>query len=212
MYIVKIIGIAALTILFGFLLTAAYHALVLYCLVGPSGCGKTTIAEMLEAEGYHSVQSYTTREPRYEGEEGHIFVSKDEFDKLDLITKTTFSGASYGVTRNLIEENDLFVVDPAGLRYLKEHYDGPKKIVAIAFSCPASVCKERILKRGDTKKEACTRLRHDKKAFKNFLKDCDYEIDATQSQLEILKQMKHIIETLNWWYEPDSNKKEIENV
>lgn len=28
MYIVKIIGIAALTILFGFLLTAAYHALV----------------------------------------------------------------------------------------------------------------------------------------------------------------------------------------
>lgn len=162
---------------------------VLYCLVGPSGCGKTTIAEMLEAEGYHSVQSYTTREPRYEGEEGHIFVSKDEFDKLDLITKTTFSGAFYGVTRNLIEENDLFVVDPAGLRYLK-----------------------RILKRGDTKKEACTRLRHDKKAFKNFLKDCDYEIDATQSQLEILKQMKHIIETLNWWYEPDSNKKEIENV
>lgn len=185
---------------------------VLYCLVGPSGCGKTTIAEMLEAEGYHSVQSYTTREPRYEGEEGHIFVSKDEFDKLDLITKTTFSGAFYGVTRNLIEENDLFVVDPAGLRYLKEHYDGPKKIVAIAFSCPASVCKERILKRGDTKKEACTRLRHDKKAFKNFLKDCDYEIDATQSQLEILKQMKYIIETLNWWYEPDSNKKEIENV
>lgn len=125
---------------------------VLYCLVGPSGCGKTTIAEMLEAEGYHSVQSYTTRESRYEGEKGHIFVSKDEFDKLDLITKTSFSGAFYGVTRNLIEENDLFVVDPAGLRYLKEHYDGPKKIVAIAFSCPASVCKERILKRGDTKK------------------------------------------------------------
>lgn len=28
MYIVKIIGIAALTFLFGFLLTAAYHALV----------------------------------------------------------------------------------------------------------------------------------------------------------------------------------------
>lgn len=125
---------------------------------------------------------------------------------FDLITKTTFSGAFYGVTRNLIEKNDLFVIDPAGLRYLKEHYDGPKKIVAIAFSCPASVCKERMLRREDTEKEVRARLRHDKKAFKNFLKDCDYEIDATQSQGEILKQMKRIIETLNWWYEPNDKE------
>ena len=55
----------------------------LIVLCGKSGCGKTTIASLLQ-EKYNLkvIQSYTTRPPRYKNEEGHIFISKEEFDNL----------------------------------------------------------------------------------------------------------------------------------
>ena len=40
----------------------------IFLIVGCSGSGKTTITEQLEQKyGLKSIQSYTTRKPRYEG-------------------------------------------------------------------------------------------------------------------------------------------------
>ena len=52
----------------------------IYLIIGKSGAGKTTIADILETK-YHlkQIQSYTTRPPRYDGERGHIFVTKKDF-------------------------------------------------------------------------------------------------------------------------------------
>ena len=68
--------------------------------VGPSGSGKTTIANMMELEcGYHQVQSYTTRKPRYKGETGHIFISNEDFDRLgEFAAYTVYNGNKYGTT------------------------------------------------------------------------------------------------------------------
>ena len=42
---------------------------------GESGSGKTTIADILSKKyGLSSIQSYTTRKPRYLGETGHTFI------------------------------------------------------------------------------------------------------------------------------------------
>ena len=50
-----------------------------YLIVGQSGSGKTTIMTTLE-EKYElkSIQSYTTRPKRSDGETGHIFISDEE--------------------------------------------------------------------------------------------------------------------------------------
>ena len=47
----------------------------IYLIVVCSGSGKTAITEKLE-ELYNlkSIQSYTTRPPRYDGETGHTFI------------------------------------------------------------------------------------------------------------------------------------------
>ena len=59
----------------------------IFLIVGPSGSGKTTLVGMLEQScGLTAIESYTTRNPRYSGEKGHIFVSDEEFDQLtDLV-------------------------------------------------------------------------------------------------------------------------------
>ena len=50
----------------------------IFLIVGCSGSGKTTITEQLEMKyGLKSIQSYTTRLPRYDGETGHTIISNE---------------------------------------------------------------------------------------------------------------------------------------
>ena len=47
----------------------------IFLIIGESGSGKTTLVSSLEKQkNLKSIQSYTTRPPRYENEYGHIFV------------------------------------------------------------------------------------------------------------------------------------------
>ena len=52
----------------------------IYLIVGKSGSGKTTLVEALKKYGYTSIESYTTRPKRFEGETGHTFITEEEFD------------------------------------------------------------------------------------------------------------------------------------
>lgn len=101
----------------------------IYLIVGPSGSGKTMVANRLE-EKYRlkQVLSYTERPPRFEGEGGHTFVTPEEFDKLkNLCAYTVFDGHRYGVPAEMVEVSDIYVIDPAGVAYMKEHYSYPRR-------------------------------------------------------------------------------------
>ena len=100
----------------------------IYLIVGCSGSGKTAITEKLE-ELYNlkSIQSYTTRPPRYEGETGHTFISNEEFDKLtNMVAYTEFAGNRYCATAEQVETHDLYVIDPKGVDYFMKSYNGSK--------------------------------------------------------------------------------------
>jgi len=68
-------------------------------LAGKSGSGKSTVAEILAKKyGMRCASSYTTRKPRFEGEPGHIFVTDEEFDRIDpgeMVAYTEFAGYRY---------------------------------------------------------------------------------------------------------------------
>ena len=89
----------------------------LYCIIGPSGTGKSTLEENIKSEfnWLRSADSYTTRPPRYDGEHSHKFVSKEQFDKLKLLAYTRYNGYEYGVTKEILDNTDLYVVDLDGL-------------------------------------------------------------------------------------------------
>ena len=125
----------------------------IFLIVGCSGSGKTTITERLEQKyGLKSIQSYTTRKPRYEGETGHIFISDEEFDKLtDMVAYTEFAGNRYCATAEQVEDNDLYIIDPKGVDFFMKAYKGSKTPKIIFISSNLTTRYERMVGRAETK-------------------------------------------------------------
>ena len=125
----------------------------IFLIVGCSGSGKTTITEQLEQKyGLKSIQSYTTRKPRYDGETGHIFISDEEFDKLtDMVAYTEFAGNRYCATAEQVENNDLYIIDPKGIDFFMKSYKGSKTPKVIFISSNLTTRYERMVGRAETK-------------------------------------------------------------
>lgn len=135
----------------------------LFLFVGKSASGKTTIARLLEDKyGHKQVQSYTTREPRYKGEYGHVFVSEKEFNNLgELAAYTFYNGHHYGTTFEQLEECSIYVIDPPGIKYLVEKIGCSRDIVIIYFDAAVSTRIDRMIDRGASDMEIIKRLYHD---------------------------------------------------
>lgn len=168
----------------------------IYCFVWPSGCGKTTIVEALREEyGYRLIESYTTRPPRHSEETGYTFVSPEEFKALgEMYAYTEFDGYEYGVTADLIERNDLYVVDPAGVGYLRDQYHGEKGIRVVGLTAPVDVLSRRMKQRGDSDEKILRRLSNDFTVFRNLGSISDIYIDARSSVADICEVVHEFIE------------------
>lgn len=174
----------------------------IYCIVGPSGCGKTTLVEALEKKyGFNVIQSYTTRPPRYEGETGHIFVTPEEFKLLgEMCAYTKFDGHEYGVTADLIEQNDLYVIDPAGVEFLRNTYKGTKGVKVIGITAPTDVLIERMQQRGDSDEKIVKRLANDAEMFKDFNNIVDITLRTDNSTVEeICDALQWHVENFEYW-------------
>ena len=139
----------------------------IYLIVAPSGTGKTTLVEKLARDhGFMQVESYTTRQPRYPGETGHIFVTDEEFDQLgEVFGYGEFDGARYGVTEAIINSHDLYCIEPAGVRDLLKRYKGPKGVKVIGLTASYDERYARMKKRGDDPEAIKQRLIEDEKIF-----------------------------------------------
>lgn len=140
----------------------------IYLIVGESGSGKTSVANKLEEDyGLKQVWSYTTRPQRYEGETGHIFVTDEEFDALGpLCAYTEYNGYRYGVTDKVVDESDIYVIDPDGVKYMESKYQGRKAaIVPIRLLVNDRDRIGRMLDRGDAPWDIQRRLVTDRKKF-----------------------------------------------
>ena len=153
----------------------------IFLIVGCSGSGKTTITEQLEQKyGLKSIQSYTTRKPRYEGETGHIFISDEEFDKItDMVAYTEFAGNRYCATAEQVENNDLYIIDPKGVDFFMKAYKGSKTPKIIFISSNLTTRYERMVERAETKgkshqeaiESSLTRIVNDAGEFYDYIQE-----------------------------------------
>lgn len=137
----------------------------LYLFVGKSASGKTTIAKMLEQKyGYKQVQSYTTRQPRYDGEIGHMFITEDEFKSLDNIVAYTFyNNNHYGTTAEQLDECNIYVVDIPGVETLLQNYKTNRPICIFYFDATVYTRIMRMIDRHDSDMSIISRLLQDEK-------------------------------------------------
>lgn len=162
------------------------------CLVGESGSGKTTLCKELEKKGYNIIKSYTTRKARNKNEYGHIFIDKMEnINKENLIAYTYFDNEHYFATKKQYQGkgSSIYVIDPAGVKYLKEKVDNAK-ILTIYIKCDKEIRLLRMLKEREPK-SVKNRLINDKEAFRII--QCDYCVDGNREVDEVLKDVIHII-------------------
>lgn len=137
---------------------------MLYVIVGRSGSGKTVVTEALCKEfGYKTVWSYTTRPKRKPNEEGHIFISKAQYDALeDKIAPVCYKGDYYCSTRSQLLNSDIYVAEPSAIdELLKEKI--PFEVICFRVKEETSI--ERMRNRGNSEKQIEERVKTDRVVF-----------------------------------------------
>lgn len=132
----------------------------LFLFVGRSASGKTTIANMLEKDGYTQISSYTTRPPRYENEVGHMFISEEEYDKLEnIVASTIYNGYRYCTTLEQVKNADIYVVDVDGVKILFDNYNKLDRPIQIIYFDSSVINRiKRMMERGDSDTQIVGRL------------------------------------------------------
>ncbi len=157
----------------------------LLLLVGESGSGKTTVADTLSDKfGLKVLKSYTTRPKRYENETGHEFVSEEEFKNIrprDTAAYTKIGEYEYCATNRQIAESDIYVIDLAGIRYLKNNYKGNKKIKVVYIKTKQDLRKQRMEARGDKQSDISFRMRNDSVTFDGAERASDFVVENNEN-------------------------------
>lgn len=180
----------------------------IYLLVGESGAGKTTVAEALCSKyGWTQVQSYTNRPPRSDDEVGHCFISKKVFPSWteiervfnDIVARTDYNGNCYFCTAEQIEDCDLYVIDPAGIDYMKSHYSGDKGVRVIYIYASPEQRLTRMISRGDKPEDAAMRLDVDMNAFSSAYTKADFVVYNTSLSVCVQDIYSYIIKEESKW-------------
>ena len=177
----------------------------IYLIVGKSGSGKTTLVNELRKYGYTSVESYTTRPKRFKNETGHIFITEEEFDQLkDICAYVKYNGYRYCATSEQVNNSTLYVIDPDGIEYFKKHYTGHKKICILYIDCPWYTRLHRMLKRGDSFKEAINRIILDSKVFAHCESKVNFII-VNKNKRRAVNLLKSVISELEHYGEQNAD-------
>lgn len=99
---------------------------MIYLIAGRSGAGKDYLvskmiemSEKMTGKAFATVKSYTTRPPRYENEDTHVFIAKEDVDKYpDKVATTKIGEYEYFATAEQVNSSEIYVVDPRGIEEL----------------------------------------------------------------------------------------------
>ena len=171
---------------------------VLLCVMGRSASGKDTLVQKLcERTGLKQIISYTTRERRVNESETHIFISDTEYQDLEssgqIAAFTQIGQHKYCCTIQQLYENDIYVIDPVGVKHLRELNLPNLRLVTVFVNVPDDVREDRALnQRGDDKIKWRVRNRNEADQFRQMLRYADF--DYAVSNLDVAKAYS----TLRW--------------
>ena len=153
---------------------------ILLCVMGESSSGKDSlISKLCERTGHTAICSYTTR-PRRDGEsETHIFVDDTVYEEMlaegKIAAYTEISGYKYWTTVDQLYSNSYYIIDPAGVKFLKSLNLPNLRIVTVYINVPESIRKERAMRRGDKLDVYRRRCLSEREQFRQMKKDMDVD-------------------------------------
>lgn len=188
--------------------------------IGASGSGKTMLAKELDKLEINVIQSYTSRDPRYDGEWGHTFLkgpyiwdgeflinprSMSSFKKSNMIAyfQGYSSGTHYFATDEQVIKgrSNIYIVDSKGAEQVHEYYkdDEDVKVVTIYLQTDEVERFTRMELRGYENKltlkdniiEVRSRIEKDRDLFQKV--KCDYTIDGNREIDLVVRDVLDII-------------------
>lgn len=168
------------------------------CVLGRTGSGKDTVVNLI-CEKYNLKQlvSYTTRPKRINEGNTHVFIRDEEFlsYKEDIAAYTEINGYKYFSTNQQINECDVYILDPNGIKFLRESRPDVK-FISIYIDLPYEVRKDRAIgNRHDNLEIFESRNKDESKQFDDFEKNKEYDHKILNLDLE--KSIKHFEAILN---------------
>lgn len=133
----------------------------LYCVIGPSGSGKSTYVNyVVDKLNYGEIVSTTTRFPRVGEIDGidYHFVSKEEFNSLDMIQRDEYAGNCYGTAQRDLDaafknSNYAFMVvtyeGAVDFKRIFKERNLDIEVITIFIYTPIEVLRDRMINRGD---------------------------------------------------------------
>lgn len=174
------------------------HEHVLLCVMGKTACGKDSLVNKLcERNRLKAIVSYTTR-PRRENEgDTHIFTTKEAYYQMksegNVAAYTEIAGNFYWTTIDQLYENDVYIIDPMGVKTLQELNLPNLRLVTVYINTPDEIREERALgKRGDDKIVFRKRNLSEAAQFREMLRNADF--DYAISNIDFAKAYS----TLHW--------------
>ena len=169
-------------------------------LVGESSSGKDSLATLLENDGYKVLKSYATRPRRQNEGNTHIFISPEEVEqyKDDMIAYTKIGEYEYFSTKQQLIENDIYIIDPEGVKNLKSKID-ENDVVVIYINVSEIERMDRALHiRKDNIQDINKRFKAEKKQFDEFKLNAEFDYSLSNYDLvKAYKILKNIIEVEN---------------
>jgi guanylate kinase len=132
-------------------------------IIGCSASGKTTLGIFLEELEVPQIISHTTRKPRKNEipNQTYYYITKEEFDSIDKLEQTCYSGNYYCLSRQEVERHkeDLAycIVTADGAEQIRVTY-GEENVIVICIHINLTQMQERLTQRGDTKNEIKKRI------------------------------------------------------
>ena len=153
---------------------------ILFCVMGESSSGKDSlVSKLCERTGHTAICSYTTR-PRRDGEgDTHIFVNDVVYEEMlaegKIAAFTEISGFKYWTTTDQLYSNSYYIIDPAGVKFLKSLSLPNLRLVTVYINVPESIRKERAMQRGDKLDVYRKRCLSEREQFRQMKKDMDVD-------------------------------------
>lgn len=181
----------------------------IFCILGESGSGKDSLVNYTLDKyklNLKLVVSYTDRKKRENEREGveHFFIDKDTMTSLlhqsdEIVAYTKIGDVRYCATLQDVENSDIYIIDPDGLKLFKEMCSERFNIVSIYIDCPVEERRKRIQKRGDSLDKFEARTSAENKQFAKFRAEHGYDYildngnlttidEASQKLIKIFKK------------------------
>ena len=144
-----------------------------FLFIGRTASGKSSIAKAVcKRMGLTQVVSYTTRPMRKSEKNGsdHIFITNEEVSQYedDIAAYTEINGYKYFTTYDVIDQANIYVIDPVGVDSLKIKCSDRYDFVEIYIRTPQKIAEERARIREDKLKDFKQRWVSENQMFTDY--------------------------------------------